>query len=62
MSGEDEEGHPQQPQQAKPAGAQAGAYPTEAKVPIPQGAYNPADYNNLNVGADIKELFKYIDR
>jgi len=31
-------------------------------VPIPQGAYNPADFANLPVGSDIKELFKYIDR
>jgi intraflagellar transport protein 46 len=34
----------------------------DTKVPIPQGAYNSADYANLNVASDIKELFKYIDR
>ncbi|CAN0149043.1 unnamed protein product, partial [Phaeothamnion confervicola] len=27
-----------------------------------EGAYNPDDYANLNVGADIKDLFHYIQR
>lgn len=26
------------------------------------GAYNPADYDNLNVASDVKDLFKYIGR
>lgn len=29
------------------------------KIP---GAYNAADYNNLNVSSEVKELFKYITR
>ena len=26
------------------------------------GTYNPADYANLNVGADVKDIFDYISR
>ena len=26
------------------------------------GAYNPTDYANLNVAAEVKDLFKYIER
>ena len=26
------------------------------------GAYNPAEYSNLNVAAEVKDLFKYIER
>lgn len=33
----------------------------DAGVVIP-GAYNPADYANLDVTSEIKELFKYITR
>lgn len=24
------------------------------------GTYNPAEYNNLNVGQEVKDLFEYI--
>ena len=27
-----------------------------------EGCYNPKDYANLNVTADVKDLFQYIDR
>jgi intraflagellar transport protein 46 len=27
-----------------------------------EGAYNPADYANLDVGGDIREIFDYISR
>lgn len=31
-------------------------------VPAFEGGYNPADFENLPVSADIKELFQYIGR
>lgn len=34
----------------------------DGKVPIPAGAYNPNDYSNLQVGSEVKELFKYVER
>lgn len=33
-----------------------------AHAPTFEGGYNPADFENLAVSADIKELFQYIGR
>ncbi|CAD8119677.1 unnamed protein product [Paramecium primaurelia] len=30
----------------------------EGKVPLPAGAYNSNDYSNLQVGAEVKQLFE----
>ena len=34
----------------------------EAHAPTFEGGYNPADFEDLAVSADIKELFQYIGR
>lgn len=35
---------------------------SDNEAPIFAGAYNPADYAGLNVGAEVKDLFQYITR
>ena len=44
-------------------GAQSGpnyANQQNQESKAPPGAYNPADYSNLKVDKDVKELFEYI--
>lgn len=43
----------------------AQTFPTDAQVQksaIPANAYNPMEYSNLKVSAEITELFQYISR
>eukprot|EP00951_Prasinocladus_malaysianus_P043163 scaffold535037_cov39-Prasinocladus_malaysianus.AAC.1 len=42
---------------------QSQRMPTQEVSGTPgDGEYNPADFANLNVGEDVKELFQYIGR
>lgn len=55
----DEDEEPMMQNQQNMAGQNEQYYD---EAPPPAGAYNPADYKNLNVDDDVRELFDYIGR
>ncbi|CAD8113647.1 unnamed protein product [Paramecium sonneborni] len=61
VSGEEDEDQYQAGARAGQQAAQSAGF-QDGKVPLPAGAYNTNDYSNLQVGAEVKQLFEYIAR